>query len=127
MTGLGERLVEFVEALRERSILVGPSETVDAAAALRVVGLADRDQVREARGPLDDVLTEGEAASRIARFGGMVRAEALRRTAELRGRERVSRFGVAPPADVVNFTSAGQAQLAEMRRTIPPLSRKLAT
>jgi uncharacterized protein with von Willebrand factor type A (vWA) domain len=275
MNGLTDRLVEFVTALREHAITVGPSETVDAADALRVIGLADRGQLREAlaatvlrrsgqravfdavfdlyfpaavgnreaatdlpdaedltawrdllvralaegdqqrlralaasgvdvlgrfgsvadsgfgsgpgggsgagagsgegaeggfgsagsgagrgqmagwsayqtldrlrpqalldrvlaamrertdvSGDLADALDVGEARRRVARFREMVQEEARRRTAELRGRDRVSRLGVAPSTDMVNFITAGQAQLADMRRTIHPLSRKLAT
>ncbi|GDY29579.1 vWA domain-containing protein [Gandjariella thermophila] len=242
MTGLPDRLVEFVTALREHGVPVGPSETVDAAAALRVVGLADRDQLRESlaatllrrsgeravfdgvfelyfpaavgvrqtaldpppgddldawrdllvaalaegrderlralaasgvdmlgrfgsgagggpmagwsayqtldrlrpesllarvlaamrdragtEDPLAEEVDRGEAARRVARFRDLVQQEARRRTAELRGRERVSRYGVAPSTDLVGFTTAGRAQLAEMRRTIQPLARKLAT
>jgi uncharacterized protein len=261
VSGLPDRLVEFVTALRQHGVPVGPAETVDAAEAVRVVGLADRDQLRAALAATllrrsgersvfdgvfelyfpaavgareetvdpppasdldawrdllvtalaegrDDVLRAlaasgvdvlgrfgpaaglgagsglgagagggsgtgqggplsgwsayqtldrlrpdallarvlaamrdatgaadalgaeldgGEAARRIARFRELVRNEARRRTAELRGRDRVSRYGVPPSTDLVGFTTAGRAQLAEMRRTIQPLARKLAT
>jgi uncharacterized protein with von Willebrand factor type A (vWA) domain len=46
ISGVPERLVEFVGALRERGIPAGPSETVDAAAVLNVLGLADRERMR---------------------------------------------------------------------------------
>jgi uncharacterized protein len=227
------RLVEFVGALREHSILAGPGETVDAARVLAVLGMDQREQVREGLaaallrrsgqrtvfdqvfdlyfpasvgGPadeprnLDDLREQlvnalatgtsqdqqalaraavdafgrfGEAGRgagggwsayqalqrlrpetllvrvlaalqaddpgflaevrreevrrRIAGFRGMVESEARRRTAELRGRETVSRNAVAPPADRVDFLTAGRSQLADMRRAIYPLSRKLAT
>ena len=234
--GVPERLVEFVGALRHRGIPAGPSETVDAAAVLDVLGMADRERMRaglaaalvrrggqravfdavfdlyfplgvgipervrtepdEARladdlaaalaaddqralqqlagqavdqlgrygsgdGPgggysafqtLDrlqpqtllarvlaairagapdddftDRLARDEIRRRIERFRGMVRTEALRRAAELRGRDRIARHAVAPAADRVDFLSASRAQLAELRRAIHPLSRKLAT
>ncbi|HJP76633.1 MAG TPA: hypothetical protein VJ914_20355, partial [Pseudonocardiaceae bacterium] len=48
MAGLADRLVEFVGALREHGIPVGPGESVDAGAAMGVLGLADRDQLRAA-------------------------------------------------------------------------------
>jgi hypothetical protein len=57
----------------------------------------------------------------------MVRGEALRRSAELRGRDRIAQHAVAPAADRVDFLSASRTQLAELRRAIRPLSRKLAT
>lgn len=228
------RLVEFVGALREHSILAGPGETVDAARVLAVLGMAEREQVREGLaaallrrsgqravfdqvfdlyfpasvgGPADEpqsvdelreqlveALATGAARDqqalaqaavdalgrfgeggrgssgggwsayqtlqrlrpetllvrvlaalqaedpgfladvrreeirrRVAGFRRMVETEARRRTAELRGRETVSRNAVAPPADRVDFLTAGRSQLADMRRAIYPLSRKLAT
>jgi uncharacterized protein with von Willebrand factor type A (vWA) domain len=240
VAGLPERLVEFVGALRERGIPAGPSETVDAAAVLEVLGLADRERMRaglaaalvrrggqrvvfdaafdiyfpvgvgapeqvrngdgapdvdrlrdalaaalqaddanamaqvagsavdqlgrygsgsgpgggfsafqtldrlapqtllvrvlaaiRAGAPADETFTErlerDEIRARIDRFRGMVRGEALRRAAELRGRERISRHGIPQAADQVDFLVASRAQLAELRRAVHPLSRKLAT
>jgi uncharacterized protein with von Willebrand factor type A (vWA) domain len=227
------RLVSFVEALREHAILAGPGETIDAAQVLAVLGLDDRERVREGlaaallrrsgqrtvfdqvfdlyfpatvggpaassadtdslRSQLVEALAAGsvrdqqalaqtavealgrfgengqgagggwsayqtlqrlrpesllvrvlatlqaddpgfladvrrdEVRRQIAGFRGMVETEARRRTAELRGRETVSRNAVAPPSDRVDFLTAGRAQLADMRRAIYPLSRKLAT
>jgi uncharacterized protein with von Willebrand factor type A (vWA) domain len=45
--GLPGHLVEFVEALRSVSIAVGPSETVDAGRVMAVLGLGDREVLRE--------------------------------------------------------------------------------
>lgn len=45
--GLPGHLVGFVEALRERGIPVGPSETVDAGRVITVLDLFDRDVLRE--------------------------------------------------------------------------------
>lgn len=45
--GLPGHLVGFVEALRAQGISVGPSETVDAGRVLSVLGLGDRDALRE--------------------------------------------------------------------------------
>ncbi|MTD52820.1 vWA domain-containing protein [Amycolatopsis pithecellobii] len=241
MSGLPDRLVEFVGALREHGIPVGPGETIDAAAAVGVLGLDDREQLRAAlaatvlrrtgqraafdalfdlyfpaatgsaeiaaetpdlaqlrnelvtalaqgdaarmralaaagvevfgqygsfgdggsggggmsgwsayqtldrvrpeallnrvlaalrgeRGDgLEEALSRQEAQSRISSFREQVQAEARRRTAEYRGRERVARYAVAPQPDLVSFSNATSEQLAELRRTIQPLSRKLAT
>ncbi|MFL6091270.1 MAG: vWA domain-containing protein [Aeromicrobium sp.] len=44
---LAGRLVEFVEALRSKGIPTGPSESVDAAEVMRVLGLENRDLLRE--------------------------------------------------------------------------------
>jgi hypothetical protein len=237
--GLPERLVEFVGALRDRGIPAGPSETVDAAAVLGVLGLTDRQRMREglaaalvrrggqravfdaafdiyfplgvgtpevartqaggppdpeqlrdaladalaaddeqamgrvagqaveqlgqygnapgggfsafqtldrlapqtllvrvlaairAGAPVEDEFTDRLAADeirrRIEKFRGLVRGEALRRAAELRGRERIAKHGIPPSTDQVDFLVASRAQLAELRRAVQPLSRKLAT
>ncbi|WP_033262581.1 vWA domain-containing protein [Amycolatopsis vancoresmycina] len=236
--GVPERLAGFVKALRDQGIPAGPSETVDAAAALEVLGLDDRALVREglaaalvrrggqravfdaafdlyfpagigaperaredrpltleelreelaaalaegdqqalgqlaglavemlgqygsasgpgggfsahqtlerlqpqtliarvlaavrgggARGEFTDRLDRDEIRRRVEGFRGQVRAEARRRAAEARGRERVAKHAIAPAPDRVDFLIASRTQLAELRRTIQPLSRKLAT
>src|SRR6201991_5339794 len=45
--GLPGHLVGFVEALRGQGISVGPSETVDAGRVMTVLGLGDREVLRE--------------------------------------------------------------------------------
>jgi uncharacterized protein len=45
--GIPGHLVEFVEALRGQGISVGPSETVDAGRVMAVLGLGDREVLRE--------------------------------------------------------------------------------
>ncbi|KPI27389.1 VWA containing CoxE family protein [Actinobacteria bacterium OV320] len=47
--------------------------------------------------------------------------------AERRGRDEIARRAVAPTADRVDFLYAGKDRLAELRRTVQPLARKLAT
>ncbi|WP_367319174.1 VWA domain-containing protein [Streptomyces sp. HUAS ZL42] len=88
-----------------------------------------RDSVRaQGRGAgFDDRLLEDEIRRRIEAFRGLVAAEARRRVAERRGRDEIARRAVAPTADRVDFLYAGKAQLAELRRTVQPLARKLAT
>ncbi|HET6503453.1 MAG TPA: VWA domain-containing protein [Amycolatopsis sp.] len=232
---LSERLAGFVRALREHGIPAGPGETVDAAAALEVLGLADRERVRaglaasllrgqgqravfdatfdlyfplgvgapererDTHDDLDalrdraaDALVAGddttlaqvaaaavngfgrygsedaggwsahqtlevvqpqtllvrvlaamradtgrdafterldrdEIRRRIERFREHVRSAARRRAAEVRGREYLARFAVSSTVDQVDFLSADRAQLAELRRAVRPLARKLAT
>ena len=68
-----------------------------------------------------------ELRSRIGEFRAAVEAEARRRNAEVRGRQRVSRYAVRPSADRTLFILAGPQELAELRATIGPLARKLAT
>ncbi|WP_416969038.1 vWA domain-containing protein [Streptomyces sp. 4F14] len=72
-------------------------------------------------------LLDDELRRRIEEFRGLVAAEARRRVAERRGREMIARRAVAPTADRVDFLYAGRDRLAELRRTVQPLARKLAT
>ncbi|MFJ4685373.1 VWA domain-containing protein [Streptomyces sp. NPDC088789] len=72
-------------------------------------------------------LLDDEIRRRIEAFRAQVGAEARRRVAERRGRERIARRAVAPSADRVDFLYAGKDRLAELRRTVRPLARKLAT
>ncbi|MGW1952784.1 vWA domain-containing protein [Streptomyces sp. NPDC001920] len=74
-----------------------------------------------------DRLLEDEIRQRIEVFRALVAAEARRRVAERRGRDEIARRAVAPTADRVDFLFAAKPQLAELRRTVQPLARKLAT
>ncbi|MFF8970143.1 VWA domain-containing protein [Streptomyces sp. NPDC014995] len=88
-----------------------------------------RDDVRR-RGGGDGFagrLLEDEIRRRIDAFRALVAAEARRRVAERRGRDEIARRAVAPTADRVDFLYAGKDRLAELRRTVQPLARKLAT
>ncbi|MFD5836033.1 VWA domain-containing protein [Streptomyces collinus] len=88
-----------------------------------------RDNVRGQGGSqgFADRLLEDEIRRRIDVFRALVAAEARRRVAERRGRDEIARRAVAPTADRVDFLFAGQDRLAELRRTVQPLARKLAT
>ncbi|MER6566910.1 VWA domain-containing protein [Streptomyces sp. NPDC001093] len=74
-----------------------------------------------------DRLLDDEIRRRIEAFRRMVGAEARRRVAERRGRDEIARRGVVPTADRVDFLYANRDQLAELRRAVQPLARKLAT
>jgi uncharacterized protein with von Willebrand factor type A (vWA) domain len=63
----------------------------------------------------------------IDRFRERVAGEARRRTAEVRGRDVVTRHAVRTGSDRIDFLSASKQQLEELGRTVQPLSRKLAT
>ncbi|MDT0390204.1 vWA domain-containing protein [Streptomyces dubilierae] len=88
-----------------------------------------RDEVRAGGGSsgFTDRLLEDEVRRRIEAFRALVAAEARRRVAERRGRDEIARRAVAPTADRVDFLFAGKDRLAELRRTVQPLARKLAT
>ncbi|MFG2361045.1 VWA domain-containing protein [Streptomyces mirabilis] len=89
-----------------------------------------RDSVRarqEGAAGFTDRLLEDEIRRRIEVFRALVATEARRRVAERRGRDELARRAVAPTADRVDFLFAGRDRLAELRRTVQPLARKLAT
>ncbi|MFL5996216.1 MAG: vWA domain-containing protein [Streptomyces sp.] len=88
-----------------------------------------RDDVRGRQGMsgFTDRLLEDELRRRIEAFRSLVAAEARRRVAERRGRDEIARRAVAPTTDRVDFLFAGKDRLAELRRTVQPLARKLAT
>ncbi|MFC7303851.1 VWA domain-containing protein [Streptomyces monticola] len=74
-----------------------------------------------------DRLEADEIRGRIEGFRRLVALEARRRVAERRGADEIARRAVAPTADRVDFLFAHRDQLAELRRTVQPLARKLAT
>ncbi|MFE1378249.1 VWA domain-containing protein [Streptomyces sp. NPDC058740] len=74
-----------------------------------------------------DRLTDDEIRRRIEAFRARVRTEARRRVAERRGRDQVARRAVGTTPDRVDFLLAGRDQLDELRRTVLPLARRLAT
>ncbi|MFF4928873.1 VWA domain-containing protein [Streptomyces griseofuscus] len=80
-----------------------------------------------AGGQFADRLLDDEIRRRIEEFRRLVGAEARRRVAERRGRDEIARRGVRATADRVDFLFASRDQLAELRRAVQPLARKLAT
>lgn len=72
-------------------------------------------------------LDADEVRRRIEDFRDRVRTEARRRVAEHRGADMIAERGVARSADQVDFLVANREQLVELRRTVQPLARKLAT
>nr|WP_202501417.1 VWA domain-containing protein [Streptomyces sp. SID5785] len=80
-----------------------------------------------ASGAFTDRIAADEVRARIEDFRELVRAEARRRVAERRGTDAIARRMAVRTADRADFLYAGKAQLAELRRAVHPLARKLAT
>lgn len=85
-----------------------------------VAGMSDATQ-------LDTAVRTIEANRRLTEFRTAVQTEARLRSAQLRGTEYIARRGVEASSDQVDFLGAREQDLAEMRRLVQPLARKLAT
>ncbi|MGV9800252.1 vWA domain-containing protein [Mycobacterium sp. NPDC003449] len=77
--------------------------------------------------PTQEEIAKALAAQRVAQLRKMVEAETKRRTAEQMGREHVQMYGVPQLAENVEFLRASGEQLRQMRKTVAPLARTLAT
>jgi uncharacterized protein with von Willebrand factor type A (vWA) domain len=77
-------------------------------------------------GGLAEQVARQTVRERLAAFRAAVDAEIRRRTAAERGRDKVAKNAVRPLADQVDFLRAQAADLAELRRTVAPLARRLA-
>ncbi|MFR9752011.1 vWA domain-containing protein [Nocardia sp. 004] len=76
---------------------------------------------------LDTAVHTIEADRRLTEFRTAVQTEARLRSAQLRGTEYIARRGVQSSTDRIDFLGAREQDLAEMRRLVHPLARKLAT
>ncbi|MPQ97458.1 VWA domain-containing protein [Modestobacter sp. I12A-02628] len=79
------------------------------------------------RGGLAEQVARQAIKERLAAFRAAVEAEVRRRTAAERGRDKVAKTAVKPLADQVDFLRAQTADLAELRRSVAPLARRLAS
>jgi uncharacterized protein with von Willebrand factor type A (vWA) domain len=79
------------------------------------------------RGGLAERVARQTISERIRQFQEMVEAEVRRRLAEDRGVEQISRTAVQPLAEQVDFLRASRNDMAELRRQVFPLARRLAT
>jgi hypothetical protein len=82
---------------------------------------------REDLSALEERLWRDEFAARLRAFREEVEAEIRRRLAEYRGPEAVARHAVRPLPEDLDFVRATSDEIAELRRAIRPLARKLAT
>ncbi|HEV7210901.1 MAG TPA: VWA domain-containing protein [Blastococcus sp.] len=78
------------------------------------------------RGGLAEQIARQTVRERLTAFRAAVEAEVRRRTATEKGRDKVAKSAVRPLADQVDFLRAQAADLAELRRAVAPLARRLA-
>jgi uncharacterized protein with von Willebrand factor type A (vWA) domain len=78
------------------------------------------------RGGLAEQVARQTVRERLATFRAAVEAEVRRRTAAEKGRDKVAKNAVRPMADQVDFLRAQSSDLAELRRAVAPLARRLA-
>lgn len=78
------------------------------------------------RGGMAEQVARGEVRERLKAFKDAVDTEVRRRQADERGRDRIAKSAVKPLADQIDFLRAQQADLAELRRMVAPLARRLA-
>lgn len=77
--------------------------------------------------PLQEQLWRDEFDARLRRFREEVQAEVRRRLAEYKGAERVAQHAVRPLPEDLDFVRATRDEIAQLRRAIGPLARRLAT
>jgi uncharacterized protein with von Willebrand factor type A (vWA) domain len=75
---------------------------------------------------MDEMVARATISDRTATFRRQVEAETRRRLVEERGADAVARHAVPALADQVDFLRATRDDLAELRRTVQPLARRLA-
>jgi uncharacterized protein with von Willebrand factor type A (vWA) domain len=78
------------------------------------------------RGGLAEQVARQTVKERLAAFRAAIEAEVRRRTAAEKGRDKVAKNAIRPLADQVDFLRAQSADLAELRRAVAPLARRLA-
>ena len=83
--------------------------------------LADGD-----RGGLGEQVARQTIRERLTALRAAIESEVRRRTAAEKGRDKVAKNAVRPLADQVDFLRAQSSDLAELRRAVAPLARRLA-
>lgn len=79
------------------------------------------------RGGLAEQVARQTIAERLRVFQEAVESESRRRLAEERGVDKVAQTAVKPLTEQVDFLRASRGDLAELRRQVYPLARRLAT
>jgi uncharacterized protein len=78
------------------------------------------------RGGLAEQVARQTIRERLTALKSAIESEVRRRTAAEKGRDKVAKNAVRPLADQVDFLRAQAADLAELRRAVAPLARRLA-
>jgi uncharacterized protein with von Willebrand factor type A (vWA) domain len=78
------------------------------------------------RGGLAEQVARQTVRERLAALRAAIESEVRRRTAAEKGRDKVAKNAVRPLADQVDFLRAQSGDLAELRRAVAPLARRLA-
>jgi uncharacterized protein with von Willebrand factor type A (vWA) domain len=78
------------------------------------------------RGGLAEQVARQAVRERLSAFRAAIEAEVRRRTAAEKGRDKVAKNAIRPLADQVDFLRAQSSDLAELRRAVAPLARRLA-
>src|SRR3954462_5275214 len=79
------------------------------------------------QGGLAEKVSRQMLGERIKKFEEYVEAEVRRRLAEDRGVEAIAKTAVKPLIEQVDFLRASRDEIAELRRRVYPLARRLAT
>jgi len=79
------------------------------------------------QGGLAEKVARQMLTERIKKFEEYVEAEVRRRLAEDRGVENIAKTAVKPLIEQVDFLRASRDEIAELRRRVYPLARRLAT
>lgn len=131
---LAAMIAAIVEAYGRYNSSRGPSYS--AYQALRAMGLDELEGkllagllagYGEQPTPSQEEIAKSLAAQRISQIRKMVESETKRRTAEQLGREHVQMYGIPQLSENVEFLRASGDQLRQMRKTVQPLARTLAT
>ncbi len=92
-----------------------------------VAGLLRAMLGEEPPGGLAEQVARSRIRERLRRFEELVDAEVRRRLAEEKGPEQLAKTAVRPLPEDIDFVRASAADLAELRRAVLPLARRLAT
>ncbi|MBP6997849.1 MAG: VWA domain-containing protein [Phycicoccus sp.] len=103
------------------------AQTLDALSPQVAIAGAESLLGNSGGGGLTPRFTRDELRGEVAAFERRIAVETRRRNAESRGAQRISRYAVRPPSDRVAFVLGSRQDVEELRRTVGPLARKLAT